>query len=244
MAKQNLSNNKRKIEQQCPVTPSKRTLKDKDDFKTTVVNLKDMKKIDLIKHCEAIQTLNEQLVEENNRLKVEIEENKSAIENLHRKITKLESNQKDEYGCPDCDFIANCIHDHEDHSHSPLEFECYYCNGRFETRHMVMVHTKVRHKESVPHCANYIENSCSFGENCWFIHEESQKEASATIKCNFCEKMFKTKHQLMRHKKITHVEKVKMCQNEKQKCIYGYEKCWFLHRENIEDAYTNEKTNR
>ena len=82
----------------------------------------------------------------------------------------------------------------------------------------------------------------SYGENCWYIHDQSLKESDATIKCNFCEDKFKTKYHLMHHKKIKHVDKVKMCMNEKKECIFGSDKCWFLHSENIEDEYNIAKS--
>ena len=132
-----------------------------------------MKKQDLIKHCEALQSLNEQLKRENENLKMHIDENNAAVENLHMKITRIENNQKDEYGCYECDFVANCIHDYEDHSHSDLQFECYHCMERFETKHLLMMHTKLSHEESVPDCVNFVESSCTFSENCWYIHDQS-----------------------------------------------------------------------
>ena len=233
-------NSKRKLDNY-QETPSKKVLK--DTSKTSVIALKDMKKVDLIQYCESIEALNEQLRKENESLKMEIDQNNAAVEDLHEKISKIEKNQKDEYGCCECDFVANCIHDHEDHSHDPLEFECYHCLARFETKHLVMIHTKHNHEESVPHCVKYLETSCEFSNNCWFLHDESLRESKATFKCNFCENMFKTKYQLMRHKKIKHVQKVKMCINEKKGCKFGHEKCWFLHNENIEELYKNAKSN-
>ena len=72
-------------------------------------------------------------------------------------------------------------------------------------------------------------------------HLKSQLHQLSAI--NFCEETFKTKYHLMRHKKIRHVEKVKMCLNDEKHCKYGFEKCWFIHSENIEEAYKSAKAN-
>jgi len=173
--------NKRKNEHSQD-TSSNKVLK--EETKTSVISIRDMKKLDLIKHCEALQALNEKLLKENEILRTEIQENNVAVENPHSKITKIENNQKDEYGCHECDYVAYCIHDYEDHSHSSLEFECYHCSNRFETKHLVMMHTKSNHEESVPQCVQYLESDCTFGDHCWYIHDKSFKESTTSIKCN------------------------------------------------------------
>ena len=45
----------------------------------------------------------------------------------------------------------------------------------------------------------------------------------------------------MHHKKLKHTDKVAKCTNEYKSCKYGSEKCWFLHAENINQAYINAK---
>ena len=45
----------------------------------------------------------------------------------------------------------------------------------------------------------------------------------------------------MHHKKHHHIDKVSKCNNEKTNCKYGYEKCWFLHTEDIKLAYESAK---
>ena len=85
-------NNKRKSEH-IQETPSKKALNESSN--ASVISFKDMKKQDLIKHCESLQSLNEKLKKENENLKMHIDENNAAVENLHMKITRIENNQKD-----------------------------------------------------------------------------------------------------------------------------------------------------
>ena len=104
-----------------------------------------------------------------------------------------------------------------------------------------MHHTKYIHPDKVQDCLNYIEDFCSFGENCWFNHNELLKISESSFKCNFCENKFKTKLQLMKHKKSNHVTLITQCKYENKNCRFGSEKCWFIHSENIEKAYENAK---
>ena len=45
----------------------------------------------------------------------------------------------------------------------------------------------------------------------------------------------------MKHMKSKHIETVKMCRNEDENCKFGSAKCWFLHKENIEEAFKKKK---
>ena len=45
----------------------------------------------------------------------------------------------------------------------------------------------------------------------------------------------------MEHIKIDHIQFVARCKNEKTECRYGPNKCWFTHKENIENAYNQAK---
>ena len=70
--------------------------------------------------------------------------------------------------CGDCNYIADCIHDFNDHTHSPDEenensfLTCNFCDESFETLPEVMIHNKAIHASSVQHCEKYLENGCFF----------------------------------------------------------------------------------
>ena len=52
--------------------------------------------------------------------------------------------------------------------------------------------------------------------------------------CNFCNESFTDIHDLMRHKKAEHVDRVSICRNFMDRnCTYSDEDCWFDHSENL-----------
>ena len=144
----------------------------------------------------------------------------------------------------DCDYIADCIHDFNDHTHSPDEenenslFTCNFCDERFETLPEVMIHNKAIHTGSVQHCEKYLENDCFFGKSCWFLDSESFKNSDPSFECNFCKEKFRTQNAFREHMKKLYFEKVSNCKNENE-CKFGPRKCWFIHQEIINIAYQN-----
>ena len=104
-----------------------------------------------------------------------------------------------------------------------------------------MKHKKSIHTSNVQHCRHYLENDCSFGQNCWFLHCESFKNSDPSFKCNLCKKKFLTQSAFREHMKLFHFENVSNCKNEYE-CKFGPRKCWFLHHENINVAYQNAKS--
>ena len=139
------------------------------------------------------------------------------------------------------------VHCFSDHDHNPEEandyetqgpsFNCYYCNEIFPNKSNVMAHTKIAHTDKAKHCLNFLEGTCSYSDECWFLHGNTFKESNPKFNCKYCDKTFRTKTQLMHPKKQHHIEKVSMCTNEKTTCKYGSEKCWFIHTGDIEQAY-------
>ena len=142
-------------------------------------------------HIEALQLLEET---------VKILEEQADLRNADKKsnevqtdTSKVEGPKSEVYLCGDCDYIADCIHDFNDHTHSPDEdhenspFSCNFCDENFQTLGEVMKHNKTIHTSSVQHCKQYLENDCSYGKNCWFLHCESLKNSDPSLKCNLCE---------------------------------------------------------
>ena len=87
----------------------------------------------------------------------------------------------------------------------------------------------------------YLENICLYGDNCWFLHSETFKYSEPTFKCNFCYQNFLTKFFFKVHDKKLHINLVSICKNEEE-CRFGSKKCWVLHKEDLENAYINEKS--
>ena len=103
-----------------------------------------------------------------------------------------------------------------------------------------MKHNKTTHTSNVQHCKQFLENSCFYGDNCWYIHSESFRKSEPSFKCNICQQKSRTENMLREHMKLQHIQFVSNCKNEID-CRYGPKKCWFIHKEDIEIAYKNAK---
>ena len=241
-------------------------------------NMKAMKKEDIIARFTALQGSynileNKNLVLEKKNLNLEEEnkvhkeainlleetvkvlENKANLTKIVKKTTEMQTDisnldgvSSQVYFCGDCDYLADCIHDFNDHTHSSdglanlsmSLFSCNFCDETFETLDNVMKHNKINHTSSVQHCKQFLQNICFYGDNCWFVHSESFRNSEPSFKCNFCDKKFRTQNILREHMKIFHTQFVPNCKNDNE-CKFGPRKCWFLHQEDIEIAYQNAK---
>ena len=124
------------------------------------------------------------------------------------------------YLCGDCDYVADCVHDFNDHTHNlhGLEDEdnsIFNCNFRsFETLQEVMMHNKTIHHGCVQHCKQFLNGICYFGNNCWFLHSESLRNSEPSLICNFCDQKFKTQNGVREHMKLLHIQNVPHCKSE------------------------------
>ena len=234
-------------------------------------NMKSLKKEDIIARFSALQAnykilekKNINLEEENNVHKEAINLLEETVKVLEKKVnqnkvekktteiqtdfTNLDGASTQIYFCGECDYLADCIHDFNDHTHSSdglgnhtmSLFTCNFCEESFDTLQEVMKHKKINHTNSVQHCKQFIENMCFYGDDCWFQHSESFRKSEPSFKCNFCDKKFRTHSTLRDHMKILHPQFVSNCNNSSE-CKFGAKKCWFLHQEDIEIAYQNAK---
>ena len=160
---------------------------------------------------------------------------------------EMKNSNKEIYLCGDCDYVAECMHDYDDHTHTSHQeensslFTCKFCDERFETLSEVMTHNRLMHTSNVQHCKQFLENSCFYGDNCWFIHSETFRNSDPTFDCNHCELKFRSQNVLREHTKLLHTQFVFNCKNE-DICKFGPKKCWFVHKEDIEKAYKNAKS--
>ena len=241
-------------------------------------NMKALKKEDIIAQFNALQANYDILQNKNIVLEKKIEalenENKTHIEAIYLleetvKILEKQSTTEKQtkeiqtdtselkyantevYLCGDCDYVADCIHDFNDHTHSldsgedmedpeNSHFSCHFCDKIFETLSEVMKHKKAVHTSSVRHCKQYLENVCFFGDSCWFLHSEAFRKSEPSFRCNFCEDRFRTQNDLREHMKQFHFQVVSKCKNGDE-CKFGHRKCWFIHQEDIEIEYNNAK---
>ena len=197
------------------------------------------------KRFDSIETENRELIE-NQKKHLE------AINLLEETVTVLQNKkidtEKDVYICGECEYLADCVHDFNEHTHSQddmeieenLKFNCRFCDETFEALAEVMQHNKVSHTSNVQDCINYLENGCWYGDKCWFLHRESLKNSEPSFKCKFCEQKFRNRNLLSDHMKMLHIQYVPKCKSEGE-CKFYSRKCWFVHQEDIEIAYLNAK---
>ena len=207
------------------------------------VKLNNMKKADLIKHCQDLLVKNNILMKEKETFIKSEKEHLKTIEGLEENIKKI---KHDLYHCGECDYIADCVHDWNDHTHTPEDlhnddFSCKFCDESFETMPDVMRHNKLVHTSLIQHCKNFLESICPYGDSCWFLHSESFRNSEPSFECNYCEKKFLTKNALCEHKKKLHPQSVSKCKSEVD-CKFGPKKCWFIHQKDIVIAYDNTKS--
>ena len=228
----------------------------KEENRTLLENLKSVENEKRIlienekKHIEAIHLLEETVVVLQSKENDKQKEYNETIENMEETVKDLRTKcaNKSVYLCGECDYLADCVHDFNDHTHSSDDmeseensnFNCRFCDESFETLTEVMKHNKLSHTNNVQHCSNFLENICLYGDGCWFLHIESEKISESSFKCKFCENKFKTKNSLKKHMKISHIQLLPQCKNGNE-CKFNPTKCWFVHQQDIEMAYFNAK---
>ena len=225
--------------------PLNKSIKIGDDIKEPKINLNTMKKADLANYCEELLIINKNLMEENKRLIESEKDHMKTKENLEEEIKELKHNS---YLCGECEYIAYCVHDFNDHTHGSEDldnvedslFNCKFCDESFGTMPEVMKHSKLVHTSNVQHCEAFLRNICVYGDNCWFLHSETFLKSEPNFKCNLCEDKYLTKSALRKHMKKLHLHSISKCKNQVE-CKFGPKKCWFIHQEDIENAYHNAK---
>ena len=96
-----------------------------------------------------------------------------------------------------------------------------------------MTHRKVNHPGTIALCKNYAAGGCPFSSNgCWWRHNQQQKSGTENVDCFICGVTFKTRSEMMRHRKLYHSKAVRQCDlfNQNRFRFENYS-CWFLHGE-------------
>ena len=141
--------------------------------------------------------------------------------------------------CSNCEKSCAEVDESSKHiarKHSLVEsIKCKNCGNEFSTRTKLMIHRKLEHPETVATCRNYLEGNCRYeADMCWWNHRASEE---TKIECFFCDKIFKTKTQVMNHRKKDHSKTVKPClQFQAKKCQYNDDVCWFKHGNIVENT--------
>ena len=125
---------------------------------------------------------------------------------------------------------------HIERKHSLVQsIKCKNCGNEFSTKNKLMIHRKVEHPETVAACRNNLEGKCRYeADLCWWNHRKGEE---TKIECFFCDEIFKTKTQVMNHRKKEHLKTVKPClQFQAKKCQYNDNECWFKHGNIVENT--------
>ena len=119
---------------------------------------------------------------------------------------------------------------------------CTYCKDKFKTKWHLMEHRAHLHPIQKT-CVYFVEGNCRFGDNCAYLHNMNKPEI---IKCNTGKKEFKTKKDMMWHRKNEHFTLIRSCRNHfKGNCSFADSECWYRHvvQMTIKDGKKNIEAN-
>ena len=102
-----------------------------------------------------------------------------------------------------------------------------------------MNHRRDTHPEKRRRCRNDLQGDCAFSDEgpygCWWRHAKGHAttindDQDFVETGNVSEQMFKTKPEMMLHKKSRHIDTVSICKEFlKGQCDYLAQRCWFRH---------------
>ena len=178
--------------------------------------------------------------------KFRLEEHNNLIHIQHRV-----ENEDDEFNCKQCDFQTTSESNLKKHfvlKHTlkglkpDEEIVCRNCGEKFIGKRNLMNHRKESHRHAVALCKNYQDGKCPYNsEKCWWNHcqKSTLDEETDVVACYNCDEKFKSKSDMMMHRKSKHEELVHACFNFlESNCRLQDSFCWFLHKE--KDLETDE----
>ena len=194
-----------------------------------------------------------------------------AKSDLEIHIQSSHVNSHTDWICNDCDYQGETALQLMKHlkltSHNPSQSiekkklfndykKCYTCNLECDGYLNLMNHRKEVHP-SRKKCRNFPNGDCIYGQGCWYVHEEQLMDVDESVngdiittdsnnvtrtKCPYCETVFLSKNEFMKHRKLSHSVKVKPCNSFlKGNCLRSDESCWFIH--DISHQDTEKKVN-
>ena len=126
------------------------------------------------------------------------------LNQLNSHMDKIHS--EGEYNCMKCSYQGNTAYTLTKHINITHKIYCHTCDKAYDSKWDLMVHRKKEHYDVIKICRYFLKGNCSFGdEKCVYRHDENAK---FNLKCHFCEKVFKTKDELMKHRKEYHAKTV------------------------------------
>ena len=102
--------------------------------------------------------------------------------------------QSREYNCLECSFQADgkgsskslLRHSKQTkHRTSSLEEKCYTCQKVCPNFEELMLHRRENHRDNINFCRYLSEDSCKFGDRCWYSHNQTKKNDSSKQNVGF-----------------------------------------------------------
>ena len=162
-------------------------------------------------------------------------------------LVHTKSNSK-QYDCYECDFEVGSkeqLKQHLKNIHGiGQEFKCSKCEYVGGTQIILEKHVELIHTKKKPvncyDCEEKMETKADLKTHMKDKHGMVQLSGtvmtSVNIECRICHKSFQDKRNFMHHRKSMHAEVVAFCKNDIEgKCIFSNIKCWWKHKENIEE---------
>ena len=161
---------------------------------------------------------------------------------------EMETESREEFNCMDCPFQGSTemqLTKHINLKHTlkgmPTSgtIKCKICGEEFSEKWNLMMHRKSNHINAVAFCKNYKNGECRFtSEACFWNHEKS--EHTDGVACYFCGKVFRTKREMMIHRKREHKSLIENCQQFLQGiCRFQENFCWFIHSRETESSLSS-----
>ena len=152
------------------------------------------------------------------------------------------------YDCNECDHQNTSeilLNKHIQLKHSSDLRECkglgsQKCGENFNSYNDLMDHRRDQHNSGNKICRYFRDGTCYFLNEekgkCWYLHRHdkiSSNENYNEFECESCNQIFKTKSEVMSHRKDKHEEEVPLCNDYKQGKVCSRRRYWFSHRKNF-----------
>ena len=213
---------------------------------------KPLTKNELMTEYKALEKKHEELQVENEKLREKLavleKGGTRSIATVEQECQTKPDSKYVEISCTECIFIASCedelnYHMGDEHnkdfiSYFETDYPCSVCDRWCRSQKDLNHHMKIYHGKRVKFCSiecKPCDRIIGKDEN-----ERERKdsmdmsievqESKHTYTCSICKENFKSKSELMKHRKKEHLEKVKICWNfESSKCQFAEDMCWFRH---------------
>ena len=160
------------------------------------------------------------------------------------------------YDCDKCDHQVTSeilLNKHMKAKHSSDLKECKgvgsnKCGKNFQSYNDLMEHRRDEHNSGNKVCRYFKDGTCYFMNEekggCWYLHTNEKIHLNQTqneFDCKSCNKIFKSKSEVMNHRKEKHEDEVPLCNDIKDGKVCSRRRCWFSHRKALSAPTVNSK---